>query len=311
MSEQEIPIVVPTNLGLDLANPEAGMQLGKLVRAQNKAPGVWGPRQGTQFVDRVNKGRGNPTLDGSTGYCTAFYNATQMTPGLRCTIDILIKITTLPAWGGGTIDCIASQGNTDGAWYCVIDESGIIKWHVQDASTNILTLTTTSTHDDGDTVHTRLTREGSTVNIYVDGTLEAADDATIASTGTLKVVAQDLLVGKPATWITGSVEYFTGVFGGLYMRNYVYTNFDYAYSELPNPQSPDILAAWTGELVESDGLVHDASRYANPMVCTNVTSGSRVPEIIEPVQTFKFATVLDGRLRNMVMVGGRLYAETL
>lgn len=307
MARTKVPINIPTNQGLDLANPVSALAPGKLVRAQNKAPRVWGPRHGATFVDRVSRGRANPEFNGTTTYLTGYYNSTQMDLGKYWTINVLFELGAIAS----TKRYIISQDNASiGGFELYHGTTGIITGKITDAASNTATVTGTSTHSEDDIVHVRLVRNNTRAFLYVDTVLEAVDTGTLSSSQVTVVRASDLLVGKAPTY-AGSGTFFIGTMGPISIISGVDTDFTYAYAELPNPRTPDVLAAWTGELIESDAYVFDASAYANPLECSNVASGSRVANVIEPVHHVKNATTLDGRRRNMVLVGGRLFGETV
>lgn len=308
-SKKGTPFRVPVDAGLDLANPPAALQLGKLVRAQNKAPGYWGPRHGTTFIDRVSRGRGNPTLNGSTSYLTGYYNTYQMNLGRKWSVDAPFKIGTL---SGATSQFLFCFGDANyGAIEVTIDENGKVNVSLYDDDDNNATLSGVAGHSNGDTVHVRVTRSDGTASLYVNTVLEDSDTTTLTAASDMKVRAQNLLVGKVPSYHAGSYDAFSGTFGGLYIRNFVDTDFAYAFSELPFPKGGDVIAAWTGELIDSDSKVFDASRYRNPLVCSNISSGNRVAEVSEPVHALKNTTTFDGLVRNIVLVGGRVYSKSL
>lgn len=308
------PQVIHVGLGLNLSESEASILPGQLVRAKNKAPARWGPRHGTTFIDKQIIGSNHPDLNGTNGYLTAYYNATQMDLGRKFSIDFLGKVTTLPT--GGDTDFVMGHGDANrGAWFITIDENGKIQWHLKDDDDNMASVPSSvsgsATHSDGDVLHTRLTRSDGTFNVYVDTVLEGTDTASFTATAAMKVLAENVIVAKTPGH-SGGLGYFDGVFAGCYIRTYVDTDFTYAYADLPHPKSPDVLAAWNpgrrGGVGTKPG---DVSRYGNHMVATNGALASRVAVSIEPVQFIKNATTLDGRMRNIVMAGGRLYTEVV
>ena len=305
------PLLIPVDLGLNLSETPASLIPGQLVRAQNKAPARWGPRHGTTFIDRQTKAIDHPALNGVNGYLTAYYNATQMDLGRRFSIDLLVKGTTKapPA----SYDFIMGHGDANrGAWFVTSDENNKIQWHLKDDDNNVATIPASvagsAAHADGDIWHSRLTREDGTFNVYVDTVLEGTDTASFTATAAMKVLAENIIVAKTPVH-DGALGYFTGTFGGCYIRTYVDTDFTYAYSDLPHPKSLDVIAAWNGDRLEGNTLSGDVSRYSNHLVATNGANGANFVVPIEPTQFLKNATTLDGRMRNIVMVGGERYAS--
>lgn len=301
---ERVPLDIPVSAGLDLANPISGLRVGKLIRAKNKAAGVWGPRHGNTHIDKAARTRGAVAFNGTTTYLTAYYNPRQMDLGKKFTIDLLIKLGAV----GAQRHVAGQDAAAVPAWDCTVESTGAIAAYFKDNGDNNVQLTTTTTYSEDDVLSVRLVRNGATVYLYVDGVIEATNNGTLSAAAVAKINADsDLLIGKTPTY--GSGSYFNGTFGGLYIRSYVDTNFKYAFSEMPYPHGEGVLAAWTGETSESNAYVRDYSSYRNNAFVSNHSSGTKVPIGIEPVQFMKCSTAIDGRRRNLVVVGGRLYSE--
>lgn len=301
---ERMHVPVDVSLGLNLVDPHAALDPGELIRAKNLRAGVWGPRHGNSYVDRANRGRVSLSLNGSTGFATIPYISEQLDLGVSFSMDFLIDITTLPsvnpAWLWGNDDA------TDRSVDLYLNTDGTISAYVEDSNGTTTTLTSTTTFAADDVVAIRIYRVGSTCRLYCDTVLEDSSTDLNASYVTA-VVADDRLVGKPPGYATG--EYFNGVIGFILIRSFGDTDFSYAYAEFPGPRGGEVLGCWTEVLtvVASDDTLHDASRFGNHAILSNAVQGSRVPELIEPVQAIRSVVMRDGRAYNVVLAGGRLY----
>ena len=308
------PLDIPVSSGLDLANPAATLELGRLIQAKNKAPGVWGPRHGCSFVDKASRGRAHAQLNGSSSYLYIPYNSVQLDLGLHFSILILLKVLSLP--GTGEDEHILGANNaTRGPVDIYIDDGGLITFKLYDGSTTT-TLTSITAISANDIVAIWVVRDENIGRLYIlntsnnVGPVQEDVDTSISSTNSLVVVTEDWWIGKRPAYHSGSGSgYLNAVFGGMYIRKGPQTSGTHAIAELPNPRSRDVVGAWTGELLESDTVIYDASRTSVYMIADSVTQASKIADVVEPVQGMGYSTTMDGRLRNTVAVGGRLYAE--
>jgi len=304
MAKDKIPIVLPVNAGVDLANPVAGLPPGKLIRAQNKAAGVWGPRHGMSFVDRVSRGRAHADLNGTSSFIRVKYDPRQFFLGKQFTVYTVWKVDSFPA---DPAVLIGADDSVVGPFGLNVSDTGIISAFVKTSGGSVSQINGTVAVSEGVVFSVVITRKDNILKLYVDSVLSAGTNS-FSSTLDLFDNGADWLIGSPVDYFS-SLEFIDGVFGGLYIKSYDDYSFRYLHSEWPNPKADGVQLALTGELLESDTIVYDASRYANHGIGTDLGSGSRITEVIEPVQDIGHATTLDGRHRNYCVVGGRLYQE--
>jgi hypothetical protein len=301
-----IPLAVAA--GLNLYDEVSALTPGQLVMARNKASGVWGARHGSTYIDDTNRGRANPSLNGTTAFIGFRHNPGQWDLGTTFTIWILFKLLARPSADNGWI--LTTNHAADKSIDIWMSTAGIISVYIEDSDGTNDTLVATSAASANDIVALGLTRDADGVDLYYGTAIEDTSTALGATKG-MNVVVQRRHFGKPPSYAGGSPEYLNAIFGGLYIFTSKITSRRHIYSELPFPRADDVTGAWTGEMIEGDDYVFDASRWACHALNTNESQGTRIPEVIEPVQAIQSVTMRDGRRYNVVAVGGRIFAEAL
>jgi len=311
MPVRDLPIPIPTNLGLDLINPASQLQVGKLVLAQNKASGVWGPRHGNTRLDYNDRGRSLFLFDGVNDFATVPYNSAQLDRSLSFTYDWTFKLLANPTgvdkylWAPDhALDDSVSlrfQVGTGRIFVNVVIASGSIEL----SNLSVTSLTTIT--------NVRLIRDGGSLFLFVNGVVVDSSD-NFTATGSSKVVAADRIIGKNPSFAAAGFLNF--ILGGVFILNYASYNTRSMFMELPLPHGRDVVGCWNGERENTTAAVlsiYDASRYGNHAWMTGGATNAniRVNDTFDPVQHVGYYTLKDGRQYIVVVVGGRLFAEAI
>ena len=311
----KVPLVIPVGSGLEQSIPVSDLKMGMLVQAINKAPGVWGPRHGKTFIDRETRGRSHAELNGSSSYLTIPYTS-QLVFGRHFTVTMLWKFLSIPSTGESA-HLLGVDDSSIGGIDCYISSDGKITAKVYDGSVTA-TLSGVSAISADDVVCIAIVRDGSVVRLMTVnssnnvGVVQEAVSSVLSTTADLKDNEKDYILGKRPSYFSGSgFGYLHAVFGGMVIYGTSMLTLPSAFSELHNPRSDDVVGCWTGDLVDSNSAIFDSSSYGVDMLASNVSSVSRISEFFEPVQGLGYETLWDGKLQNLVVVGGRLFGEDI
>lgn len=329
----EFRLQVPVFGPLDTANPVSSRLTGTLIEARDVAHRWIGPRAGPKafatprtLADTTTRPgvlRNPLILDGDTGRITGpLQTAEQRDLGSKWTFDVSFLPATAQSATAATVSVaewnhtaaattvrlllVLSGGGATGTLRAIFNTP---------AGAVSVTGTTVLTFADGLQHHVRVTREGTTGTIYLDGAQEVVNSSLGSSS---PLAAGD----DGGYWVIGATtplsasELYAGRVYRMTMRSGVFSDAANDILELADPRAPNVrlhTAATTGHL---STFVADFSRFGAHGVPAGGVSQAGAATILglpmrAPVQGMSHFTDLEGRSWNAVMVGGVLYWQRM
>ena len=340
MPDERYGLPLPVTGDLDTANPIGNRVLGTLVEAEDLSGRFWGPREGSQAFTRAWEGPGTAslydqiTLQASTDtYGLAQTYETQFRDlGTQFTLDLWIRSDgTAYATGNSLIGIYNFRAGSIGEIfvYLLADGAGANEGKIlvtvvtsetlvkADPPKSITSTNVISTGSEQDKKHhIRLVRDGTDMELFIDGVSEGTNATLLNS-------PINAAVDAPSTVSIGYTSVadisFQGDIYGAVLRAGAYDSLPIEGVMPHNPWAPNVHHYILGRNIDfggGDDHYFDAGRFAvHPRIIGSsytVTSSNDdtapAPAIVQGMRTW---TTRTNRTATSVMVGGALSTSTI
>lgn len=265
-------IYVPLSAGLQDVGGEDGLELPRWFLFQNWRVGPDGSisrRKGCQRFGRVASLNVAYDFDGTNHWVSVNLDSRIHTLKRYWTLDALVKPSSF-ATNSKTILGVAHAANYSLKIY--FTTAGKLEAKVQDSAGTVVTLTSTSTFSTGTIYATQVVRDGTSLYMRVNGTLEDSD--TCADLDGL-APGGNLYIGRDNT-----LNAFQGIIDNARLLNLVLPDQRYGFIRWPYPMEDAVLFDYHEE--EVTGHMVDHSRFENHGIAAGAPTAATANALCVP-----------------------------